>query len=280
MNCKVGIIGFGSMGKMIFDKIVVSNIIPERNLFITNRTYDKIIQIENKYPNVNILRSNTDVVKDIDILFLCVKPLEIKAVLQEIVEYVSSAVHIVSLNGSVLFEQLEMICKNNKISKAIPSVTAEVNLSQTLVCHNRNVLDRDKVILEKLLSTFGTVIELPENEIGFGSELVSCMPGFIAAIFHEICINAKVHTRISDEAIIDMVKNTLYGTSKLILDNGLSFEEVIARVATKGGITEEGTKIIHEQFPRTVSDMFNKTILKRKITSENAIKQFNIYEDS
>ncbi len=41
-----------------------------------------------------------------------------------------------------------------------------------------------------------------------------------------------------------------------------------------GGITEEGTKIIHEQFPKTVSDIFAKTIEKRKITTEIAVKQF------
>ena len=59
---------------------------------------------------------------------------------------------------------------------------------------------------------------------------------------------------------------------------GLSFEEVVARVATKGGITEEGSKIIYEQFPSTADAMFHKTLDKRKQTAQNAAKAFSAGE--
>jgi len=125
------------------------------------------------------------------------------------------------------------------------------------------------------LGTFGKVIELPENEMGMGAELVSCMPGFIAAIFNEIVVVAQEHTKIPEEQITNMLLNTMMGTSKLMLENKLSFEEVIIRVATKGGITEEGIKVIHEKLPEVVKEMFEKTLEKRKLTTENAIKAFN-----
>ena len=51
----------------------------------------------------------------------------------------------------------------------------------------------------------GTVIELPESEMGMGSELVSCMPGFIAAIFNEICLSAQKHTNIKPEEVVQML---------------------------------------------------------------------------
>ena len=45
-----------------------------------------------------------------------------------------------------------------------------------------------------------------------------------------------------------------------MLDKDMSFEEVVSRVATKGGITEEGTKVIYDQFPLTAEERirFNK----------------------
>ena len=46
------------------------------------------------------------------------------------------------------------------------------------------------------------------------------------------------------------------------------------RVATKGGITEEGTKVIYEEFPPTADRLFENTLAKRKQTAEHATEIF------
>jgi len=276
MNKKIGIIGYGSMGKMIFSKFIESKIIPESNIFLSNRTYKKIIDLNVIYPQLNICKNNMDNAEKADILFICVKPSEIKTVLLEILEKIKNDCHVVSLNGSVLFGQMEQICAGRKISKVIPSVTAEVNQSVTLICHNAHVNDDDKDDLETLLESFGTIIEIPEAEIGIGSELTSCMPGFIGAIFKVITDEAEKHTSIDKKDIINMVIKTVYGTGKLLLEKNITFEQLISRVATKGGITEEGTKIIEAEMPAIVNELFEKTMEKRKMTTENAQRDFDL----
>ena len=62
--------------------------------------------------------------------------------------------------------------------------------------------------------------------------------------------------------------------SKVRLKNDSSFEEIVSRVATKGGITEEGTKVIYERFPAVADQLFEKTLEKRKQTAECAAKCF------
>ena len=276
MDKKIGIIGCGSMGKMIFSKFMESKIIPESGMFISNRTYEKIAGLKADYPQLNICKNNRDAAENADILFICVKPSEIKTVLSEIFEKIKDNCHIVSLNGSVLFRQLEQICAGKKISKVIPSVTAEVNQSVTLICHNAHVNDDDKNVLKTLLECFGTVIEISETEMGIGSELTSCMPGFIGAIFKVITDEAEKHTSINKKDVINMVIKTVYGTGKLLLEKDISFEELITRVATKGGITEEGTKIIETEMPKMINELFKKTLEKRNMTTENAQKDFDL----
>jgi pyrroline-5-carboxylate reductase len=216
-----------------------------------------------------------DAAQNADILFICVKPLEIKAVLLEISGKIKNDCHIVSLNGSVLLRQIEQICENKKISKVIPGVTAEISQSVTLVCHNNYVNNNDKNVLKMLLECLGTIIEIPETEIGMGSELTSCMPGFIGAIFRVITDEAVKHTSIHKEDVIKMVVETVYGTGKLLLEKGMTFEQLIERVATKGGITEEGTKIIQTKMPNIVNELFEKTLEKRRMTTENVQKGFD-----
>jgi pyrroline-5-carboxylate reductase len=276
MEHKIGIIGYGSMGKMMLLKFAKSEMVDEPNLFIANRTFEKIIDLNKIYPKINICKNNIELAKNADILFICVKPLEIKVVLMEIMNEINNNCHIISLNGSVLFNQLEQICGNMKVSKVIPSVTAEINQSVTLVCHNNLVEDENKNYLNKLLESFGTVIEIPEMEIGMGSELTSCMPGFIGAIFKVITDEAEKHTSINKKDIVKMVIETMYGTGKLLLEKEMTFDNLIDRVATKGGITEEGTKIIEKKLPVIINEMFEKTLEKRRATTEKAKNEFII----
>ena len=267
---KIGIIGYGSMGKMFLEKFLNSNCVSAENLFVANRTIEKIMHLKDK---CTVCESNPELATEADIVFLCVRPADMKEVLMEIKEYIKADALLVSLNGSILFEQIEQIC-DNRIAKVIPSVTAEVNQAQTLVCYNERVTEKDKEYLTKLFSCMGTVIELPEQEMGMGAELVSCMPGFIAAIFQELCVSAKKHTSLSENQIARMVLHTMVGTGTLMLEKEYSFEDVISRVATKGGITEEGTKVIEDQFPKVADEVFEKTLEKRRQTTIKAKESF------
>ena len=274
MKLKIAIIGFGSMGQMFFEKILDSGLVSAKNFFIANRTFSKIERLSQKY-ELNLCKTNAQAAKMADIIFLCICPVDMKEVLLEIEPSLNPEKHIVSLNGSIKFSQLEQICKENKISKVIPSVTAEVNKAQMLVCHNKLVQKKNADDLCFLLKIFGNVIELPENEMGMGSELVSCMPGFIAALFKEIKNAAVPHTKIEENQISKMLVDTLLGTASLINEKGMTFEQVIERVATKGGITEVGAKIIEDKFPAIADELFEKTLEKRRQTTQKAEEAFS-----
>ncbi|MBR5973610.1 MAG: NAD(P)-binding domain-containing protein [Clostridiales bacterium] len=274
---KIGIIGYGSMGRMITEKIAASGSLAAGDIFVSNRSQEKL---QNIPEGVIVCENNCDLAQKVNaseedqgIVFLCVRPVDLKNVFSEMATDLSSETLVVSLNGSITFDMLSKFF-SGKMAKVIPSVTAEVNRSQTLVCYNGKAEENDKQDLESLLRTFGNVIELPEDEIGMGSELVSCMPGFIASIFDVLCASAKKHTSIPDDQVVKMVLQTMCATGELMLEKNMSFEDVVSRVATKGGITEEGTKVVYEAFPKTADLLFEKTLEKRRMTAEKAKTSF------
>lgn len=267
---KIGIIGYGSMGKMLLHKFSNNCKLNKEDLLISNRTIEKLKEVG----NISTILDNKELSKKADIVFLCIRPVDFKNVLEEIKDVINPNSLLVSLNGSISFDSIHKMI-NNKLTKVIPSVTAEIDKSQTLVCFEDNINEEYKITLKKLLLSFGEVIELPEDEMGMGSELVSCMPGFIAAIFDTLCNKAKEHTTIPNDEIIKMVENTITSTIELMIKNDMTFNDVVSRVATKGGITEEGTKVIYELFPKVANDIFVKTLEKRKLTKENAEKALN-----
>ena len=278
----VGIIGFGSMGRMMAEKFAASGLVDKDSLLLANRSPEKLRDAK-KWATV--VSSNTELAASSDIVFLCLRPFDLKGVLEEIRDALKEDALIVSLNGSVSFTNLEKSLSGDgkasgavhaprRLAKVIPSVTAEVDRSQTLIAYNEHVTTEDKGNLKRLLTCMGNVIELPEAELGMGSELVSCMPGFIASIFDVLVRSAEEHTEIPHEQVVRMVLQTMIATGELMLKKDMSFEDVVARVATPGGITEEGTKIVYEQFPKTAQALLEKTLEKRKLTAEKAEAQF------
>lgn len=264
---KIGITGYGSMGRMFVEKLSKNT---DAKLYVYNRTIEKLNGLA---PEINVCSSNADIASNVDILIMCVPPFDIKQVLTEIADSIRDETLIVSLNGSVSFASMQKIV-NHKMAKLIPSLTAEIEKSQTLFCFNEKASDDDKTNLMSLFKCMGDVILLPENEMGMGSELVSCMPGFIASIFDVICSSAREHTSISDEQIVSMVLNTMCATGELMLSKNMNFEEIVSRVATKGGITEEGAKVIYEKFPEIAGELFEKTLEKRRQTTLKAEELF------
>ncbi len=266
---KVGIIGYGSMGKMLLWKFFRSGITGPGDLYAANRTQEKLEEAR----DAAVICSNSELARMSDIIFVCVRPSDMRTVLSDIGPHLKKDALLVTLNGSISFALIKEVV-NCRTAKAIPSVTAEIERSQTIVCYNDLVSNDDRQKLESLLSCIGEVIELPEKEAGMGSELVSCMPGFIASVFDVICSSAEEHTELPREQIIRMVLNTMSATGDLMLQKGLSFDEVVSRVATKGGITEEGTKVIYDKFPDTARELFDKTLAKREMTAQKAAELF------
>ena len=267
---KIGIIGYGSMGKMLADKFSSAKIVENKEIFISNRNTDKLQDLVDIY---NICEDNAKTAENADVLFICVGPYQIKEVLESIKDSIKPDTLLVSLNEAVSFEMISKII-DHKVAKVIPSLTAEINRSETLVSYNEQVPEQDKETLKSLLSCIGNVYELPEDQLAIASDLVSCMPGFIAALFDVFAYCAMGYALMDKKQIIKMLLNTLDASSTLINSKGLTFDQVVRRVATPGGITIEGTNIIYEKFPDIVDEIYQKTLQKGKDTAERISKNF------
>jgi pyrroline-5-carboxylate reductase len=74
---------------------------------------------------------------------------------------------------------------------------------------------------------------------------------------------------MAPDVIRDISLATLSGTVELLQEKHLDYDTLINRVATPGGITEEGVKIIDRTVPSVFDEVFRATLAKRaKIRAE------------
>ena len=121
---RVGIIGYGSMGKMLLWKFSEAAKIAKQDLFVSNRTESKLEEAK----DIAQVVSNKELAASSDIVFVCVRPSDLKTVLEEIRDSINADAMLVSLNGSVSFESIRKVI-DIRTAKVIPSLTAEIGRS-------------------------------------------------------------------------------------------------------------------------------------------------------
>jgi pyrroline-5-carboxylate reductase len=260
---RVGFIGYGSMGSMLVDGLISSNRLDQEEVVVFTQTPQKLMALKERYPKIGVAGNNVEAVEKSDVVVICVKPLSVKTVLEEVKGALNENKHIVSIAACVTIDDLESIF-NGKITKVIPSLTSEVKRGISLVCHNARVSPDDAKFVESLFGAISTVKLITEENFETGADLTSCAPGMFAAIFREFVDAGVRHSTLTREECEQMVVETLYGTAEILCRQGMGFEKMVERVATKGGITEEGVKVLKERLPAVFNDVFHRTLAKHE----------------
>lgn len=271
MSKKVGIIGYGSMGSMLLHGFAEADIREKTDLYVSTANDEKLSGL--KESSITVCPSNRELAKTCDVIFICVKPIQVCSVLEEIKAELTENKHLVSIAGSVTTNILEQKFPG-KISRCLPTLISEVKEGVTLIYHNDKVFPDDGLLVENLLGTISTVKQIPEKDFEIVSDLTSCAPGLIAAIFSEYVNCALAHTTIDKKEVTDIVIKTLFGTAKLFHEKGFDFETTIKRVATKGGATEAGANVLKKELPPVFTAMFNNTLHVQKKRQEKIEQQF------
>jgi competence protein ComER len=252
---KVGFIGTGSMGSILIEAFIQSGALQPNQIIASNRTERKTVALSEKYPGLKAVRSNTEAATNSDLIFICVKPLEFKHVIDEIKNVVESHQILVSITSPVLIKLLEdhLPCK---IAKVIPSITNYECSGASLCMYGKNMNEEDQNLLEDLLSHISAPIRIEEDYTRVTSDLSSCGPAFLCFFLQQFIDAAVQETGIPREEATKLASEMLLGTGKLITTGGFTPASLQERVSVPGGITSEGLRMMSTE----LHGMFNKLI--------------------
>jgi len=275
MNKNIGLIGLGNMGSMILNQFLNLKLIKEGDVYISNRSKDKVYNFEKIHPKINVCDSNLELASKCDRIIICVEPSSVPGVLLEIKHFLNEEKYLMISTSTVAYEDLYKIYKG-KITKFMPTLNSVVRGGITLVCHNEFVNISDKNFFEGLFSQISEVNVIKEEDMKLCHNLTGSLPAIISEIMLEFVKVAIKHSiSVTDEQIEHMTMVSLEGASKLFIEKNMKFEDTISRVSTKGGITYEGIKIYQRLLPSVFEEAFDVTINKYANITENVSNLIN-----
>lgn len=255
-----GFIGYGSMGSMLVTTLVETGAIPPGRIIISTRDKSKCTGILRQYPEITLANNNRELVQKADRIILGVKPLDILPVIRECPDLLTSRHHIISMAGCVRIRDMEEIF-SGRITRILPSITNSLRAGCILCCHNDKVTGAEAREIQTVFGNVGKVFPVREDQFEAAGDLMSCAPALIAAMIEEFALAGVRHSTLTPEQASAMAYTTLSGTG-LLFEGGLEADGIIRRVATPGGITEEGVKVLRSELPPVFDHLFAQTLAK------------------
>ncbi|MFC4076787.1 late competence protein ComER [Salinithrix halophila] len=251
----VGFIGTGSMGRTLIEAFIQAGKLKPADILAANRTKAKAALLAKNHPGLRVAHSNRQLAEESPCIFLCIKPKEYRAVLEEIKDVVRPNQIVVSITSPVMIRDLEEWVPA-KVAKIIPSITQAVLSGNSLFVPGSRLTEEDQEMLWDLFSTVSRPLVIEERHTRIASDLASCSPAFLANLLEKLADAAVEETKIPPEAARSLVTQMAHGLGRLLTEGGFTLESLQDRVAVPGGITREGLNLLDQD----VGPVFNRLI--------------------
>jgi pyrroline-5-carboxylate reductase len=272
---KTGFIGFGNMGGTMLKALLRAGSISENKVIVFTRTREKLKELVTNYPELEVASNLSELGPKCERVFICTSTREVKPVLIELAVSLPENAHVISITGTIEMRCLESRY-NGPITKIMPTMISEVGEGVTLVCHDSRVRPEDKEFIHTAFGKIGKVKEMREDQLDLAADLTSCGPAFFASILRNFTDAAGKHGDFNEDELKELIFPTCYGTAKLLMEKKGDFDDLISRVATKGGISEEGVKILDKKLPGTFDELLTVTLDKRQKTKKMMRQQYGL----
>jgi pyrroline-5-carboxylate reductase len=255
-NKKIGFIGAGNMGKAIIKGLLDSKFIAKENILaseISKSAADKVsLEL-----GIKVFTDNSELVKNSDIIILCVKPHFIQPVIEDINDYLTDKKLIISIAAGISTNFIEKIT-NAKIPviRVMPNTPALVGEGMTAVCKGKYTSNEQLKYALELFSKVGRSIEVQEKFINAVTGISGSGPAFMYTII-EALADGGVKLGLPKPIAIELAAQTAIGSAKMILETGKHPSVLKDEVTTPGGTTIAGLMVMEEN---NVRSALSKTV--------------------
>lgn len=263
MTKKIGFIGGGNMGSAIIGGILNSGMAQANNVMVSDIDETKLQYLDDVF-HVNISRSNHEVAKFADILFLAVKPNLYGDVIVDIREHISKDTVIVSVAAGVSIADMEYYFESGtvKIIRTMPNTPALVNQGITAVCLGENVTRVDAEPVIEMLQGIGEIEIIHEDLFHAFIGVGGSSPAY-GYMLIDAMADAAVKHGMSKEQALRISALAIKGAADMYLATGTHPVKLKDRVCSPSGTTIEAVITLEEKgYRNAIISAVNKCVAK------------------
>lgn len=242
---KLAVIGYGNMAKAIVGGVLNSKTdISDIIIFDVNSTqYASSADAE----VIKIASSMESAIAEADSVLLSVKPQNFPEILPRIkaIDGYEDRLYI-SIAAGISTASIADTLGDVSVVRVLPNIPMTIGQGVSVICRNSDVDTLDFDYVKDIFSKSGSVLEIEEDEINRFIGVTSSAPAYVFKFIDAICKGAEAQG-IDYDRVLSVVCDMLIGSAMMLKCGYLSPEELISRVASKGGTTERALSVLDER---------------------------------
>ena len=224
---KIGIIGFGNLGRSLASGLIQSGSVGSGDIFVCEKSPEGRAIVESAPYNAHASEDVNYVISNVDIVFLTIKGYVFEELAAKIDRSGLAGKTVVSCMAGETFEKIHSLIGKVDLVRAMPSLA--ISFCDGVIAYTKSPPE-----LVEIFSKFGYAFETEPDNIENVMAFSACGLGYAAYLIDAFAVAGEMMGFSVEQAA---------HIAKLTFNNAIKrggFKETVKAVATPGGATEQG----------------------------------------
>ncbi len=239
---RLGFFGFGHMAQVIFQALDRARIVPRSHVGFLRRDRAKMKENEQKFGITST--SLETLVSQSDLIFLCFRPQQAEAALNQLAEIGGlEGKWVVSILAGLPIQAIQKkLGSTAQILRVLPNTPSAVNEGMSILSFGANCSREFHSFASLLFGSMGEVAELPEEFMDITCGMSGSGPGFVFRLIETMARTGEKHGLPYDKAL-KIAAQTFAGAARLILKGNQPID-LMHQIAVPNGTTQAGFEMM------------------------------------
>lgn len=246
---KLGVIGCGKMGTALVKGAVKAGAVEGKNVFLFDHKPATAGFLAKELGGKSV-GSLEELLEQAEALLLCTKPKDVPKVLAEMARCKESKL-VISVAAGVTLQALQApLPVQFRVVRSMPNTPSLVGQGATAYTADGEATDADIAFTQKLFSSVGIAMEVPENLLDAVTGLSGSGPAYIYLAI-EALADGGVRNGLPRETAIQLAAQTVLGAATMVLQTGTHPAVLKDQVTSPGGTTIAGLATLEQNGMRS-----------------------------
>ena len=242
---KISFIGGGIMAESIVHGVLAGKLAAPGDIAIGEPIADRRAFLSSEF-GVSPVADNLEAASGADLVVLAVKPQDLGGVLGELKGSLGPQQAALSIVAGARMSTLSEGLEHTAVVRVMPNTPAQVGSGMTLWTCSSGVGENQREMTRAVLSSVGEEIQVSDEKyMDMATALSASGPAYVF-LFIEALIDAGVYVGMPRDMARTLALQTVFGSTKLVMETGRHPAELKDMVVSPGGTTAEALRVLEE----------------------------------
>ena len=243
---KLSFIGGGKMAESIVHGVLAGELAAPGDIAVGEPVAERRAFLKGEF-GVSPVADNLEAASGADLLVLAVKPQDLGTVLAQLKGSLGPEQAALSIVAGARMSTLSQGLAHDAVVRVMPNTPAQVGSGMTLWTCSPGVSEAQREMTRAVLSSVGEEIHVyDEKYMDMATALSASGPAYVF-LFIEALIDAGVYVGMPRDMARTLALQTVFGSTKLVMETGRHPAELKDMVVSPGGTTAEALRVLEEQ---------------------------------